>query len=71
MVSKEEIYALLENVWDPEVPALTVLDLGVVRDVIIHDDLIQVKITPTYSGCPAMNTITANIKNGSNLKFKT
>ena len=62
MVSKEEIYALLENVCDPEVPALTVLDLGVVRDVIIHDELIEVKITPTYSGCPAMNTITANIK---------
>jgi len=62
MVSKEEIYSFLENVCDPEVPALTVLDLGVVRDVIIEEDLITVKITPTYSGCPAMNTISANIK---------
>jgi ring-1,2-phenylacetyl-CoA epoxidase subunit PaaD len=62
MVSKEEIYSFLENVCDPEVPALTVLDLGVVRDVIITEELITVKITPTYSGCPAMNTISANIK---------
>lgn len=62
MVNKQEIYSLLENVCDPEVPALTVLDLGVVRDVIIEEDLITVKITPTYSGCPAMNTISANIK---------
>ncbi len=62
MVNKQEIYSLLENVCDPEVPALTVLDLGVIRDVIIEEDLITVKITPTYSGCPAMNTISANIK---------
>lgn len=62
MVSKEEIYSYLDNVCDPEVPVLTVLDLGVVRDVEIKDDKVKIIITPTYSGCPAMNTISANIK---------
>lgn len=42
---------------DPEVPALSILDLGIVREVEISDDHIQVDVTPTYSGCPAMKTI--------------
>ena len=62
MVSTDEIYSYLNNVCDPEVPVLTVLDLGVVRDVQVIDDAVKVIITPTYSGCPAMNTISANIK---------
>lgn len=62
MVSKAEIYSLLENVCDPEVPALTIIDLGIVRDVLLSENNITIKITPTYSGCPAMNTISANIK---------
>lgn len=62
MVSTEQIYSYLENVCDPEVPVLSVLDLGIVRDIKISDDAVHVKITPTYSGCPAMNTISANIK---------
>ncbi len=62
MVSKEAIYAYLEHVCDPEVPVLSVLDLGIIRDVLIDDDEVTVQITPTYSGCPAMNTISANVK---------
>ena len=63
MVSKETIYRYLENVCDPEVPVLNVIDLGIIRDVIItNDDQVKVIITPTYSGCPAMNTISANVK---------
>jgi ring-1,2-phenylacetyl-CoA epoxidase subunit PaaD len=62
MVSKEQIYSYLENVCDPEVPVLSVLDLGIIRDVEIDKESISVKITPTYSGCPAMNTIAANVK---------
>ncbi|HMO40319.1 MAG TPA: phenylacetate-CoA oxygenase subunit PaaJ [Saprospiraceae bacterium] len=59
----ETIWAILEEVTDPEIPVLTVVDLGVIRDVIMHDDeSVEVIITPTYSGCPAMNTIEINIK---------
>lgn len=62
MTTTKEIYNLLENVTDPEVPVLTIIDLGVVRDVKIDGESIEVVITPTYSGCPAMNTIEWNIK---------
>ena len=44
-------------VADPEVPVLTIEDLGVLRAVAVDDDTVTVDITPTYSGCPAMDTI--------------
>lgn len=61
MVSKEKIWQLLEEVFDPEVPVLTVVDLGVVRDVRISDDQVVIDITPTYTGCPAMQRIEDDI----------
>jgi ring-1,2-phenylacetyl-CoA epoxidase subunit PaaD len=62
MPSIEFIYSLLEKVNDPEVPVLSILDLGIVRNVIIENEKIVIKITPTYSGCPAMGVIATNIK---------
>ncbi|MBX2892026.1 MAG: phenylacetate-CoA oxygenase subunit PaaJ [Saprospiraceae bacterium] len=54
---------LLDTVCDPEIPVLTVSDLGIVRDVrLLDDDTMEVVITPTYSGCPAMGVIEVNIK---------
>ncbi|MCW5923845.1 MAG: phenylacetate-CoA oxygenase subunit PaaJ [Saprospiraceae bacterium] len=54
---------LLDAVCDPEIPVLTVSDLGIVRDVrLLDDDTVEVVITPTYSGCPAMGVIEVNIK---------
>lgn len=61
-ISTEEIWDLLGQVMDPEVPVLSVHDLGIVRKVDILDDEIVVSITPTYSGCPAMDMITMNIR---------
>ena len=46
---------------DPEVPALSVCDLGIVRDVIAHDDGLEVVLTPTYSGCPATEVIEQSV----------
>ena len=60
--SEKEIWKHLNEVYDPEVPVLTVLDLGIIRDVQITDDSVKVIITPTYSGCPAMNIIEQDIK---------
>lgn len=54
---KEDVLVWLEGVTDPEIPVLSVIDLGVVRDVRVHDDGVEVCITPTYSGCPAMEVI--------------
>lgn len=56
------IWELLEQVHDPEVPVLTILDLGVVRGVTVDGKAVEVVITPTYSGCPAMNVIEIEIK---------
>jgi ring-1,2-phenylacetyl-CoA epoxidase subunit PaaD len=50
------------GVVDPEIPVLTIADLGVLRDVTITDDCVEVAITPTYSGCPAMNMIALEIE---------
>lgn len=57
MVNTQEIWALLEHICDPEVPVLSIIDLGIVRDVEIKEGLCTITITPTYSGCPAMNVI--------------
>jgi ring-1,2-phenylacetyl-CoA epoxidase subunit PaaD len=57
-----KIWELLETVCDPEVPVLSILDLGIVRDVTEIKGLITIQITPTYSGCPAMNVIEMEIR---------
>ena len=50
-------WEVLHGVPDPEVPAISVTDLGIVRDVIEHGDALEVVVTPTYSGCPATEVI--------------
>ena len=60
--NKENIYSILSEVCDPEVPVLTILDLGIVRGIDITEEKIIIQITPTYSGCPAMDTIAVDIK---------
>ena len=62
MTETDKIYHLLEQVCDPEVPVLSVLDLGVVRNVRVENEVAYITITPTYSGCPAMNTIATDIR---------
>jgi ring-1,2-phenylacetyl-CoA epoxidase subunit PaaD len=59
---EEKLWNILSSVNDPEIPVLSVLDLGIVRDVIVKDDFVEVLITPTYSGCPAMDFIGMNIR---------
>ncbi|MBA2250070.1 MAG: phenylacetate-CoA oxygenase subunit PaaJ [Chitinophagaceae bacterium] len=65
----QSIWQLLETVSDPEIPVLSIIDLGIVRDVLIVPSLnkeieneVNVIITPTYSGCPAMDVISMNIR---------
>ena len=53
----DQAWRVLHDVLDPEVPAISVTDLGIVRDVIAHDDGLEVVVTPTYSGCPATEVI--------------
>ena len=62
MKNSKEIWQLLEEIPDPEIPVLTITDLGVVREVEINGDSVIITITPTYSGCPAMNQFEDDIK---------
>ena len=62
MVTEQEIWQLLEEVKDPEVPVLSVTDLGIIRAVQTDEDKITITITPTYSGCPAMDVISMDIR---------
>jgi ring-1,2-phenylacetyl-CoA epoxidase subunit PaaD len=61
-IDKKIVLDWLEEVMDPEVPVLSVVDLGIVRDVKIFNEELELVITPTYSGCPAMDMITAQIR---------
>ena len=61
-VSEEAIWQLLEEVKDPEVPVLSIIDLGIVRGVAVKEEHISITITPTYSGCPAMDVISMDIR---------
>lgn len=60
--SIEKIWQVLEEVPDPEIPVLSIVDLGIVRDVQVDENNVEVFITPTYSGCPAMDMIAMNIR---------
>lgn len=68
MVSESDIWSLLEEVKDPEVPVLSIVDLGIVRKVEVvsqagpQGPTINIIITPTYSGCPAMDVISMDIR---------
>lgn len=57
MVKERQIWEWLKDVTDPEIPVLTIVDMGVVRKVTHTEQQIEVVITPTYSGCPAMKEI--------------
>ncbi|MEY3843773.1 MAG: phenylacetate-CoA oxygenase subunit PaaJ [Bacteroidota bacterium] len=61
MVTKESILSLLEEVCDPEIPVLSLADLGVLRGVDYLNGQWHITITPTYSGCPAMKTMEDDI----------
>ncbi len=62
VVDEATILQWLEEVCDPEIPVLTINDLGIIKSVTICDDHVDIVITPTYSGCPAMDLIEINIK---------
>jgi len=61
-IDKKTLLAFLEEIKDPEVPVLSIIDLGIVRDIKLNDDELEVTITSTYTGCPAMDMIAAEIR---------
>ena len=59
---RQRAWEAASQVVDPEIPVLTIADLGVLRAIQVHDGRVEVAITPTYSGCPAMNMIALEIE---------
>ena len=62
MINEQTVWQALEEVKDPEIPVVSVVELGVVRDVIVEGDGVVVKMTPTFSGCPALHVIERDIE---------
>ncbi len=60
--SKDQIFNLLSEIPDPEIPVINIIDLGILRDVKFENDLCTVVITPTYTACPAMKVIEDDIR---------
>ncbi len=58
----KQLISILEQVSDPEIPVLSILEMGVIRSATILNDVVNIKITPTYSGCPAMDVIGEDIE---------
>lgn len=58
----QQLFDILETVSDPEIPVLSIVEMGVVRSAKLVNNVVNVEITPTYSGCPAMDVIGDDIK---------
>jgi ring-1,2-phenylacetyl-CoA epoxidase subunit PaaD len=61
MVTKTQVWEALEDVKDPEIPMVSVVELGIVQDVTVEGERVRVIITPTFTGCPALHVMRDNI----------
>ena len=57
-----KIWGMLENIPDPEIPNVSIVEMGIIRGIEYNHDTLNVIITPTYSGCPAIDLIKREIK---------
>ncbi|MFM1884252.1 MAG: phenylacetate-CoA oxygenase subunit PaaJ [Bacteroidota bacterium] len=62
MVTEDALWSALEEVMDPEVPVLSVVDLGVIRRVSLQGNALHIDLAPTYTGCPAMDVIQKRVE---------
>jgi ring-1,2-phenylacetyl-CoA epoxidase subunit PaaD len=59
--TKRRIYQILSEIKDPEIPVINIVELGIIKEVELNNGILEVSITPTYSGCPAMHAIKSEI----------
>ncbi|ROZ77779.1 1,2-phenylacetyl-CoA epoxidase subunit PaaD [Ramlibacter sp. WS9] len=62
MTRTQQAWELLESIPDPEIPVVSIRELGILREVTEHDGMLEIVITPTYSGCPAMGQIEDDVR---------
>jgi ring-1,2-phenylacetyl-CoA epoxidase subunit PaaD len=56
-ISEEQVWTAFERIPDPEIPVVSLVDLGVIRSVDVHDGHVHVELTPTFLGCPALEAM--------------
>jgi ring-1,2-phenylacetyl-CoA epoxidase subunit PaaD len=61
-LSPKQIWQALESVMDPEIPVVSVVEMGIVREVVVDGDAVRVTMTPTFSGCPALDVMRREIE---------
>lgn len=61
-LTRDEVLAALDSVNDPEIPVISVVELGIVADVQVNGDSVRVKLTPTYAGCPAVEVMRREVE---------
>lgn len=61
MLTKEQVYTWLEEVKDPEIPVLSLVDLGVITEVNVDNNSVHIEMTPTFVGCPALDFMKTEI----------
>src|SRR3990172_11750372 len=62
VIDKESVWSILEDVHDPEIPAISVVELGVIQGVELAGDRVRVELTPTFAGCPALHVMKREIQ---------
>lgn len=62
MLTSDQIWRALDDVKDPEIPVVSVVEMGIVREVLVSDGKVTVTMTPTFSGCPALHVMRAGIE---------
>ena len=62
MVTADEVWAALAEIPDPEIPVLSLVDLGVVKSVRVEDERVRIELTPTFMGCPALERMEAELQ---------
>lgn len=67
-ITEDRLLQILNEIPDPEVPAVSIVELGVVRGVAIAEDIVTVTMTPTYSGCPALKAMEEQILTRLNME---
>lgn len=71
MTPVDEAWSVLTEVPDPEIPVVSVVDLGIVREIVAEDDRVEVTLTPTYMGCPARLPIREAVENALRERFRS
>ncbi|MGH3135944.1 MAG: 1,2-phenylacetyl-CoA epoxidase subunit PaaD [Gaiellaceae bacterium] len=61
-VCADEVWAALAEIADPEIPVISLVDLGVIKNVVVDDGNVQIEFTPTFMGCPALETMQREIQ---------